>query len=168
MDFPPASEICVEISQTKEQSKNFKQKTREEHLERMTNASGQYYDFVLKECKNGINYARENGKYHVILFDLGKAIKNGSFSVGEKKVPIHVLHYGHQGGHWTTRTALEVDNAFIKAQKMLKKSGYYLVDESDPEKSLMIRISLYIGQDSWNKRHQTNLWHKLDKVSDDE
>lgn len=77
-----------------------------------------------------------------IIINISDTIKHGKIN----GIPVHVFQYGHLCGDWKTRTPLECEHAFSIVQKEMERMGYFLIEESDPSKSLDIRIVLYNGK----------------------
>lgn len=78
-------------------------------------------------------------------------------------IPGDVLLYGHRQDVWTTRTDLGLEiPAFMRLQAAFLAEGWYLIEESDPQKSKSIVFVVYAakpgkGHPYFNKAGR--LWH---------
>jgi hypothetical protein len=78
----------------------------------------------------------------------------------------HNVHYGNRrmSGCWSERVPfVQNRNPFRELQLELAESNYYLLDESDHNKSLIMHIFLYVGEKPIDPP-DVKLWHNFNTL----
>lgn len=169
--LPSAADLALAIEKNKKEAQELHEKRRLQQLEKLRIASNEYTGRLMTECLSAIhkmNADKTRTSIRINLQEIGRMIKQDKIN----DVPVDVLHYGHRNGRysWTERTPLDgVENAFQLVQKKLADKGYYLVDESDPEVSKLIVISIYCQRPAPTHRYFNKpgtLWHGYNVIPD--
>ena len=163
----PDVERLRNIMKTREvESKKLSDQKKEKFEENFKRASEVYYEALLSNIYDALNYMENSIKSGSTLVYVN--VPNDRIKWGdedEKYIPWHWIHYGfpNKGSkQWTDRDlkswAGKEDNmVFRRLQKLCYDNGYYFYDFSNPDKGT--KTFLKISVNRMIESEEPKLWH---------
>lgn len=169
--FPNVEDIKESLAGKVEKFSEEKERKKQLFNENIKLASDEYYDNLLVNIKNAIDYMqKQQSAYTCVYVNVPTSRLKWGNEDNDKYIPWHWIHYGFpKRGRkgWVHRDIKfwnNTDNKMIfkQLQDLALKNGYYLYDISDPTRGSRTFFKISIQREE--EFEALSLWHNFNKL----
>ena len=169
--FPDVNTIKESLANKVEEFSEEKERKRAIFEENIKSANDEYYDNLLENIKNAIEYMqKQQSAYTCVYVNVPTSRLKWGTEDNDKFIPWHWIHYGFpkRGKKgWINRDTKfwnDTDNkmVFKQLQALSFQNGYYLYDISDPTRGTRTFFKISINREE--EFENMNLWHNFNKI----
>ena len=169
--FPDVNVIKQTLAEKVEEFSEEKERKKKIFDENIRAASDEYYDNLLDNIKNAIDYMQKQASaYSCVYVNVPTSRLKWGSDENDKYIPWHWIHYGFPRRNkkgWTSRDTKfwnNTDNKMIfrQLQDLSLKNGYYLYDISDPTRGTRTFFKISINREE--EFETLNLWHNFNRI----
>jgi len=171
--FPSVEQIKESLASKVEQFSEEKERKKQLFNENIKLASDEYYDNLLVNIKNAIDYMqKQQSAYTCVYVNVPTSRLKWGNEDNEKYIPWHWIHYGfpkrgRKGwAHRDTKFWNNTDNkmVFRQLQELALSNGYYLYDISDPSRGSRTFFKISIQREE--EFENLSLWHNFNHIEE--
>ena len=169
--FPDVKLIKESLASKVEEFSEEKERKKKLFDENIRAASDEYYDNLLDNIKNAIDYMqKQSSAYSCVYVNVPTSRLKWGSEENDKFIPWHWIHYGFPRRNkkgWTSRDTKfwnNTDNKMIfrQLQELSLKNGFYLYDISDPTRGTRTFFKISVNREE--EFESLNLWHNFNRI----